>query len=139
MAGVLCAMIFSGCTADESSVSPEKTDPTQSASVPSAEASENSVGEFSTQDVKGNTYTKEMFKDYDLTLVNVYTTWCTPSVQEIPELDELYKQMKEKGVNGIGVMPDVLNENGEIVPEDLERAQELVKRTGVSYPHAAAG
>ena len=134
LAGVLSAMIFSGCAAEESSVSPEKTAPTQSASAPSAETSENFVGEFSTQDVNGNTYTKEMFNDYDLTLVNVYTTWCTPCVQEMPELDELYKQMKDKGVNVIGVVLDVLNEKGEIVPEDLERAQELVKRTGVSYP-----
>ncbi len=75
-----------------------------------------------------------MFKDYDLTLVNIYTTWCTPCVEEMPELDALYKQMKDKGVNVIGIVLDVLNEKGEIVQNDLERAQELVKRAGVSYP-----
>ena len=33
----------------------------------------------------------------------------------------------------IGVVLDVLNEKGEIVQEDLGRAQDLVERTGVSY------
>lgn len=134
LAGVMSLMIFSGCSLRESSVSPEQPDAEQSASAPSAGTSEKSVGEFATQDVNGNTYTKEMFKDYDLTLVNIYTTWCTPCVEEMPELDALYKQMKDKGVNVIGIVLDVLNEKGEIVQNDLERAQELVKRAGVSYP-----
>lgn len=118
LAGALCAVLFSGCSPRDSSISSEKPDATSS-----AETSEKSMGEFATQDVNGNTYTKEMFKDYDLTLVNIYTTWCTPCVQEMPELDELYKNMKDKGVNVIGVVLDVLDEKGEIVQNDLERAQ----------------
>lgn len=141
MSGILCAMIFSGCASKEPSVSSEKTNDSQPASSQSGgtsekisdETSKNTVGEFSTQDVYGNAYTKDIFKDYDLTLVNVYTTWCTPCVQEMPDLDKLYQQMKDEGVNVIGVVLDVLNEKGEIVQEDLERAQALVERTGVSY------
>ena len=34
----------------------------------------------------------------------------------------------------VGVVLDVLNEKGEIVPEDLERAQQLVQDTSVTYP-----
>lgn len=134
MAGVLCAVIFSGCAPKEPSVSSETPNAGQPASAQSAETAGKTVGEFVTQDVNGNPYTEEMFKDYDLTLVNVYTTWCTPCVQEMPDLDKLYQQMKDKGVNVIGVVLDVLNEKGEIVQNDLERAQALVERTGVSYP-----
>ena len=141
MSGILCAMIFSGCAAEEPSVSSEKINDSQPDSLQSDGTSEknsdetpkNTVGEFSTQDVYGNAYTKDIFKDYDLTLVNVYTTWCTPGVQEMPELDKLYQQVKDEGVNVIGVVLDVLNEKGEIVQEDLGRAQDLVERTGVSY------
>lgn len=134
MSGVLCAMIFSGCASKEPSVSSEKPNVSQSDSSQPDGTSEKTVGEFSTQDVNGNAYTKDIFKDYDLTLVNVYTTWCTPCVQELPDLEKLYQQMKDKGVNVIGVVLDVLNEKGEIVQSDLERAQALVERTGVSYP-----
>lgn len=141
MSGILCAMIFSGCAAEEPSVSSEKINDSQPDSSQSDgtseknsdETSKNTVGEFSTQDVYGNAYTKDIFKDYDLTLVNVYTTWCTPCVQEMPDLDKLYQQVKDEGVNVIGVVLDVLNEKGEIVQEDLGRAQDLVERTGVSY------
>ncbi|MDO4944915.1 MAG: TlpA disulfide reductase family protein [Ruminococcus sp.] len=142
MSGILCAMAFSGCAAEEQSVSSEKTNDSLQISSQSdgtseknsEDTSQNTVGEFSTQDVYGNAYTKDIFKDYDLTLVNVYTTWCTPCVQEMPDLDKLYQQVKDEGVNVIGVVLDVLNEKGEIVQEDLERAQALVERTGVSYP-----
>lgn len=34
----------------------------------------------------------------------------------------------------LSLLLDVLDENKEIVQADLERAQELVKRTGVTYP-----
>jgi len=93
-----------------------------------------SLGEFTTRDVSGNEYTQDMFQDYDLTLVNIFTTWCTPCVAEMPELEKLYQQMKDQGVNVVGFVLNVLNEKGEIVQADLEQAQELVERTGVTYP-----
>ena len=34
--------------------------------------------EFSTRDIEGETYTQDMFADYDLTMVNVFATWCSP-------------------------------------------------------------
>ena len=67
-------------------------------------------------------------------MVNVFTTWCSPCVGEMPDLEKLHQQMKDKNVGVIGVVLDVLNEKGEIVDEDLERAQLLVKETGVTYP-----
>lgn len=93
-----------------------------------------SVGSFTTQDVNGTSYTQDMFQDYDLTLVNIFTTWCSPCVAEMPELEKLYQQMKDKGVGVVGVVLDVRNEKGEAPQEDLERAQLLVKKTGVTYP-----
>lgn len=93
-----------------------------------------SVGEFSTQDVNGNPYTQDIFKDYDLTLVNIFTTWCSPCVAEMPDLEKLHQKMADRGVNVVGIVLDVLGENGEIVQKDLERAQLLVEKTGVTYP-----
>lgn len=101
---------------------------------PSSDFAGTSVGEFTTQDVKGNTYTQDMFQDYDLTLINIFTTWCSPCVAEMPDLEKLHQQMADRGVNIVGIVLDVLNEKGEIVQEDLEQAQLLVERTGVTYP-----
>lgn len=92
------------------------------------------VGEFSTQDINGDTVTQDIFKEHDLTMVNVFTTWCTPCVNEMPDLEKLHQKVKDKNVGVVGVVLDVLNEKAEIVEEDLERAQLLVEETGVTYP-----
>lgn len=92
------------------------------------------LGEFTTQDLDGNPITQDIFREHALTMVNVFATWCSPCVQEMPDLEKLYQQMKDKNVGVVGVVMDVLNEKGEIVPEDLERAQQLVQDTGVTYP-----
>lgn len=93
-----------------------------------------SVGEFTTQDVNGNTYTQAMFADYDLTLVNVFTTWCNPCVKEIPDLEKLHQAVADQGVNVVGVVLDVLDEKGEIQQECLEKARLLAEQTGATYP-----
>lgn len=94
-----------------------------------------SVGNFNTQDINGKAYTKDIFKEYDLTLVNVFATWCSPCVAEMPDLDKLYRRMKDKGVNVVGIiLDDILDENGDIDEEGLERAKLLAKKTGVTYP-----
>lgn len=93
-----------------------------------------SLGEFTAQDIEGKTYTQAMFADYELTMVNVFTTWCTPCVAEIPDLEKLHVMMAERGVNVVGVVLDVLDEKGEIQPESLEKAKLLAERTGATYP-----
>ncbi len=39
-------------------------------------------------------------------MVNIFTTWCSPCVAEMPELEKLYQQMKDKGVGVVGVVLD---------------------------------
>lgn len=150
LAGVLCAGILTACSSTQPGTSSSKQpdagqqpsgEPAASSQIPDETGGElvsefvgPSLGEFTTQDVNGNEYTQDMFQDYDLTLVNIFTTWCTPCVAEMPELEKLYQQMKDQGVNVVGFVLDVLNEKGEIVQDDLERAQELVEKTGVTYP-----
>ncbi len=93
-----------------------------------------SLGNVTTQDINGDSVTQEIFAQHRLTLVNIFTTWCTPCVQEMPELEKLHQQVAEEDVGVVGVVLDVLDEKGEIVQETLEHAQELVEKTGVTYP-----
>lgn len=93
-----------------------------------------SLGEFTMQDINGQTWTQEMFQDYEVTMVNIFTTWCSPCVAEIPELEELRRTMADQGVNVVGVVMDILDENGEINQESLEKAKLLAERTGAQYP-----
>jgi len=118
LACTLCFISFTACGSEGQSGSAETA----------------SLGDFSTQDINGETYTQDIFKEYDLTLVNIFTTWCTPCVGEMPDLEKLHQQMKDRGVNVVGVVMDVLDEEGEIDPEGLKKAKELVQKTKVTYP-----
>ncbi len=101
---------------------------------PSANPNAKSVGKFTTQDVNGNAVTNDIFSEHELTMVNVFATFCSPCVAEMPDLEKLYQQMKSKNVGVVGVVLDVLDEKGEIMDEYLERTKLLVKNTGVTYP-----
>ena len=92
------------------------------------------VGTFETTDIDGNTYTEKVFSDYDLTLVNAFTTWCSPCVNEMPELEKLYQEMKDQGVDVVGMVLDSVSEDG--TPDDsiVQKAQLLKEKTGVTYP-----
>ena len=84
-------------------------------------------------DVDGTSYDQSLFADNEVTLVNVFTTWCSPCVNEIPELQKLSEQMKEQGVGVVGVVLDTVS-NGSEDSEAIQKAQLLREKTGASYP-----
>ena len=92
------------------------------------------VGKFETKGIDGKDYTEKVFSDYDLTLVNVFTTWCSPCVNEIPELEKLYEEMKEKGVGVVGVVLDTVGDDGKQDEETVKKAGVLQDKTKASYP-----
>lgn len=60
-------------------------------------------------DVQGEKVTQAIFADYDLTLVNIWATWCGYCVQEMPELAKL-KDMLPENVNLISICDDASSE-----------------------------
>ena len=92
------------------------------------------VGKFETKGVDGKDYTEKVFSDYELTLVNIFTTWCSPCVNEIPELEKLYEEMKEKGVGVVGVVLDTVGDDGKQDDATVKKAGVLQEKTKASYP-----
>ena len=98
--------------------------------------SQNAVTDLSnlqTKDIDGKEFSGKDFSDYDLTMVNVFATWCSPCVQEIPDLAEIQKEMKDKGVNIVGVVTDTVDQTGEN-QEALEKAKLIRERSKAEYP-----
>ena len=79
------------------------------------------VGKFETTGVDGKTYTQDIFSKYDLTMVNVFTTWCSPCINEIPDLEKLYQEMKDKGVGVVGVTRDTIGSGGKQDEEAVKK------------------
>ncbi|MEG0020092.1 MAG: TlpA disulfide reductase family protein, partial [Oscillospiraceae bacterium] len=61
------------------------------------------------QDFEGNTITKDIFADYDLTMVNLWATTCGYCIEEMPELNELRKELQDEGksFNIISICMDI--------------------------------
>jgi thiol-disulfide isomerase/thioredoxin len=114
------------------------TDTAEPASEPaSASDEETAVGltSFTTTDLEGNTVTQDIFADYDLTMVNIWATFCSPCINEMPELGELKAEMEDKGVNIVGIVVDVQQSDGSISEDMVATAKDIVEQTGADYTH----
>ena len=67
------------------------------------------LSKFQTIDTDGNTVTEEIFAPYDLTMVNVWATWCGYCIEEMPEFTELKERLPENA-NIITICTDAHSE-----------------------------
>ena len=91
------------------------------------------LGNLSTKDINGKQFTSKDFEKYDLTMVNVFATWCSACVNEIPDLSEVSKEMKSKGVNIVGVVTDTVDDNG-TNNDAFQKSKLIQQKTKTSYP-----
>ena len=87
---------------------------------------------FEARDLEGNTVTETVFAESELTMVNVWATYCNPCLSEMPELGELAGEYSSDEFQIIGIVSDVQEESE---AEAVEYAAMLVEQTGAAYPH----
>lgn len=135
-AGVFLAasMLIAGCgKKDESAIPVKEETVAGSESVSSAE--DPSFSNFKTVTLDGEEVDQDIFSDYDLTMINVWATFCSPCLREMPDLGEIHEEYKDKGVQIVGIVSDVLDSNGKLVQSQLDTAREIVEETGAGYTH----
>ncbi len=113
----------------------ESSAPSQSVQESSEEAVSGLLSKFSTTDLEGNALDESSLADYQLTMVNVWATYCGPCLQEMPDLGELAAEYAPRGVQIMGFVTDVLNSDGSLSQSQLQTARDIVRSTGASYPH----
>lgn len=80
------------------------------------------MNDFSTETLDGSTFTNDDLAQYDLTVVNIWTTWCTYCIDEMPDLQKLYSDMLPDNVNLITICSDA-NEEPELSKKIMERLE----------------
>ena len=80
---------------------------------------------FSAKTLEGQKVTQEFFGQYDLTMVNVWASWCGPCKGELPELAELYGKLPEN----VGFLSITVDD-----PQDVKEAKALLEENGCTFP-----
>lgn len=101
----------------------------------SAASGKGVLASFSTQTLAGETVDNTMLSGYPVTMVNVWATFCSPCIDEMPDLGTLAAEYADKGVQIVGLVSDVLNSDATIDQEQVDLAKEIVSSTGANYPH----
>lgn len=84
--------------------------------------------EFKTTDINGNEVTEKIFADKDITMVNVWGTYCGPCINEMPELQRIYESLPDNA-NLIGITVDV----PEGMKDGVDNIKYIEEQTGVKY------
>lgn len=105
----------------------------------SASGAGGSLASLSTESIDGALFSQAEFEKYDLTMVNIFTTWCSACVQEIPDLEKLHQNAKGKGVNVVGIVADTVEgiDSSENMIENqsiIALAKKIREKTGATYP-----
>ena len=98
------------------------------ATEPAPATAKNTFPAFSALDIYGDPVDSSIFADFDLTMLNIWGTFCPPCIKEMPYLGEMAAAMPE-GTQLLGLVVDALDE------EYITLAQTIAESTGALYPH----
>lgn len=91
------------------------------------------LSSFTAPDLDGNEVDQSILEGKMLTMVNVWGTFCGPCKQEMPDLAALHEEYAEKGVQIIGLVSDVLKQDGSLDEGLVEDARTIAAESGVTY------
>lgn len=114
---LIAVMIMAGCgkTSDGAATESRPEADSESSDIENSMDETNASGQtdsgsampaFTAKDLEGNTVTESIFGEKDLTVVNIWGTFCGPCVREMPELGTWAKEMPDN-VQLIGLVIDI--------------------------------
>lgn len=72
---------------------------------------------FARKTTNGELIDESVFSKASITMINFWEPWCGPCREEIPDIDRLYNDYKDKGFNVIGVFGDMSYDGASVVSE----------------------
>lgn len=93
------------------------------------------IGEFKTVDLDGNEVTDRIFAETALTVVNIWGTFCSPCIEEMPELGAWARELPEN-VQIVGLIQDISRADD---TEHLELAKQIISKADADFVQLIAG
>lgn len=87
---------------------------------------------FEATTTEGDAWNSDKFANSKLTMINVWGTYCSPCLSEMPALGELASEYDAAEFQIVGIICDVMDTDGQ---EAIDGAKELISETGADYPH----
>lgn len=115
---IVMLLLFSGCSGETVSV----------------EKGECVFGPFATTDIAGNPVNAQIFTGHKLTMVNIWATFCSPCVEEMPDLKQLQVEYGD-AFQVIGIVVDAADKNGNVLTDKKAEAASIIETTGADYLH----
>lgn len=81
---------------------------------------------FKTQNVNGEDVDASIFADYDITMVNIWFTGCSPCIAEMPEIEKLYEQLPQN-YNIITICTDTIKKNDKIDKGSIDTVKDVME------------
>lgn len=125
---VITGLVITGCAkkeeAKQEGISEEKMEEGQT-------ESSGVFGSFESQTIQGDVVNQDIFQEADLTMVNIWGTFCGPCLNELPDLGEISREYEGSGVQLVGLIADV---------GDVKDATALgiIEKTKADYMHMIA-
>ncbi len=82
---------------------------------------------FAAKSIDGATVTSNIFKDYDITMINIWATFCGPCIEEMPGIAKLYNDRPQKS-NIISICVDAGDNS-----RRLSTAKKIMKNSGAAF------
>ena len=83
---------------------------------------------FSTTDINGNPVSsEELFGQHEITMLNVWASWCGPCVGELSELEAINGRLAGKNCAVVGLLYDGAD------PDAVQTARGILQEKGVTY------
>ena len=134
LALLLALLLLTGCGANTPKEEPVVEEPIAGETVeePAEESSEPAyLGDFSAQTLTGETLDQSFFANADLTVINIWATYCAPCKEEMPILAKLHNELD--GVQIVGLILDCTDETDNVIESQAILAKALMEDAGVTY------
>ena len=84
------------------------------------------VEAFTSVTTEGEEVTEKIFSNSEVTMINMWGTFCSPCINEMPDLEKISKEYEKEQFQLIGIVSDSMD-------KDDPKVKNVIEKTGVTY------